>query len=60
MNKFFEINYNIVAETYCYSLSINKDQLIDILRKSNLDYYYYLSMMDKHERDLGFYYYTKC
>lgn len=54
------LNYDIVARKYSYGMQLKFDAFIAILQQNSLDYYFYRSVVDKHEKEINTYGYVRC
>ena len=55
-----QLTYDVVSITYSYGMQMNLETFLDILKDSNLDYYYYRSVLDRHEKESNPYDYAEC
>lgn len=55
-----DLNYDIKAIGYTYGIVLPLDEFNCIIKKSNIDYYFYLSLRHKHSSQTNLYDYVRC
>jgi hypothetical protein len=51
LTKDSQLTYDVVSITYSYGMQMSFEAFLTILKESNLDYYYYRSVLDRHEKE---------
>ena len=55
-----QLNYDIVASKYSYGMQLQLETFVGILQQNSLDYYFYRSVVDRHEKEINSYGYVMC